>query len=505
MLRVMRQATQARSTCLLISSPRQRIFQIVKRFASNETAAKPTSTTPIQKRKFKLGKFLFQITLLSGLTYGGAVYYSLKNVKFQENFTEHIYGAKQVVDYVDDLQRQGVFYDMKKKVWQIGNKYINLPELPEDKLKTSDISELANQGNPIIRKLYDTLKELDTIMVKHDLKNVGGRILSQARDELGELSNQIDQLKADEQVLLQNKLEEQKEKYDQIIAKYENSMEQQVNDKETALKQQFDHDKRELQEQHYEQLNAELSRQASEHDKELKNELVRQAVDMQRRWVRDVMIMVEKERHGRLAKLDYINKRIKTLERFCIDNTENLDASVKIHRLWCALKSLQNIVDQPHRTPFIEQIVAMRRYFSTDEVVLAVLSTIDDSVAINGIDSISDLSKRFNTVREEVRRASLVPEDGGVFSHLLSFVLSKILFRKHGLVDGNDVEAILARVQYYLNKNDLDTAARELNQLEGWPKKLANDWIISARNHLEIKQAIEVIETQATLSCLSIA
>ncbi|CAG8445470.1 6568_t:CDS:2 [Dentiscutata heterogama] len=476
-----------------------------QRFASNETAAKPTSTTPTQKRKFKLGKFLFQITLLSGLTYGGAVYYSLKNVKFRENFTEHIYGAKQVVDYVDDLQRQGVFYDMKKKVWQIGNKYINLPELPEDKLKTSDISELANQGNPIIRKLSDTLKELDTIMVKHDLKNAGGKILSRAKDELGELSNQIDQLKADEQVLLQKKLEEQKEKYDQIIAKYENSMEQQVNDKEIALKQQFDQEKRELYEHHYEQLNAELSRQASEHDKELKNELVRQAVDMQRRWVKDVMIMVEKERHGRLAKLDYINKRIKTLERFCIDNTENLDASVKIHRLWCALKSLQNIVDQPHRTPFIEQIVAMRRYFSTDEVVSAVLSTIDDSVAINGIDSISDLSKRFNTVREEVRRASLVPEDGGVFSHLLSFVLSKILFRKHGLVDGNDVEAILARVQYYLNKNDLDTAARELNQLEGWPKKLANDWIISARNHLEVKQAIEVIETQATLSCLSIA
>ena len=56
----------------------------------------------------------------------------------------------------------------------------------------------------------------------------------------------------------------------------------------------------------------------------------------------------------------------------------------------------------------------------------------------------------------------------------------------------NDVESILARVQYYLNENDLDTATRELNQLKGWPKKLAEDWIKAARNHLEIKQAMEV-------------
>ncbi|CAG8546207.1 1911_t:CDS:1, partial [Cetraspora pellucida] len=470
-----------------------------QRFASNEKAAKPTPTmhnidskkisevteskasnqtqevaTPTQKKKFKFGKFLFQITLLGGIAYGGAVYFSLNNDKFRDYFTEHIYGAKQVVEYTEDLQSQGVFYDMKKKVKQISYKYIGLPEPSEDSISPSDkISESSNKENPIIRKLSGTLKELETFMINHNVKNSGKKILSRAKDELNELSKNIDQLKAEDQDLLQKKLTEQQEEFDQTIAK-----------KEINLTQQFDQD-------YQKKLNSELSHQASKYKEELENELVRQAVDMQRRWVKDVMIMVEKERSGRLARLDYINKRLKTLERFCVDNTDNLDASIKVHRLWCALKSLQNAIEQPHRTPFIDLIVAMRRFFSTDEVVSAVLSTIDDSVAINGVDSISDLSKRFNTVREEVRRASLVPEDGGVLSHLSSLILSKILFRKHGLVDGNDVEAILARVQYYLNKNDLDTATRELNQLEGWPKKLANDWITSARNHLEIKQAIE--------------
>ncbi|RIA97670.1 mitochondrial inner membrane protein Mitofilin [Glomus cerebriforme] len=225
---------------------------------------------------------------------------------------------------------------------------------------------------------------------------------------------------------------------------------------------------------------------------------------MQRRWIRDVKVMVEQERGGRLARLDNINHKLKILERISIDNVERLDKSLKAHRLWCALRSLQDAVEQPHRTPFVNQITAMKQLSSADEVVTTVLSTIDDNVANNGVDSVSDLSARFAIVREQVRRASLVPENGGVFAHLLSYMFSKILFHKHGLVKGNDVESILARVQFYLNENDLDTATRELNQLKGWPKKLAKDWIKAARNHLEIKQAIEVIETQATLSSLSV-
>ncbi|CAG8626655.1 958_t:CDS:2, partial [Acaulospora morrowiae] len=192
------------------------------------------------------------------------------------------------------------------------------------------------------------------------------------------------------------------------------------------------------------------------------------------------------------------------LERLSVDNAEHLDGNVKAHQLWCALKALQDAVEQPHRTPFAEQIQSLKNFSSADEVVSTVLSTIDDSVAINGIDSVSELSARFLTVKEEVRRASLVPEDGGVLSHLLSIIMSKIMFRKHGYVDGNDVEAILARVQYHLNENDLDNATRELNQLKGWPKRLAEDWIKSAKNHLEVKQAIEVIEAQATLSSISV-
>ncbi|KAK9730446.1 MICOS complex subunit mic60, partial [Basidiobolus ranarum] len=57
----------------------------------------------------------------------------------------------------------------------------------------------------------------------------------------------------------------------------------------------------------------------------------------------------------------------------------------------------------------------------------------------------------------------------------------------------------------FLRENDLETAAREFNQLKGWPKNIAKDWIASARTHLEVKQALEVIEYQAQLASLNMA
>ncbi|CAG8850616.1 31406_t:CDS:1, partial [Racocetra persica] len=171
------------------------------------------------------------------------------------------------------------------KMKQISYKYIGLPKPSEDSISPSNkIYELANKENPIIRELSGTLKELDTFMINHDVKNAGRKILSQARNELNELSKKIDQLKAENQDLLKKKLDEQNEKFNQMMANYENSMEEHIKDKEIALMKQFDQEKHDLYQQHHEQLNSELSHQASKYKEELENELVRQAVDMQRRW-----------------------------------------------------------------------------------------------------------------------------------------------------------------------------------------------------------------------------
>jgi len=104
-------------------------------------------------------------------------------------------------------------------------------------------------------------------------------------------------------------------------------------------------------------------------------------------------------------------------------------------------------------------------------------------------------------VAPEVSHVALVPEeDAGVLSYLASRILSNFRFKRSGLVEGDDVLSVIARAEHYLNEKDLDSATRELNQLKGAPKMLLHDWLEAARRRLEVQQALEAVQTQATLA-----
>jgi len=64
------------------------------------------------------------------------------------------------------------------------------------------------------------------------------------------------------------------------------------------------------------------------------------------------------------------------------------------------------------------------------------------------------------------------------------------------------VEAVLARTEALLEEGDLDFAAREMNSLQGWAKVLSKDWLSECRRVLEVKQALDVIATDARLQSL---
>jgi len=229
----------------------------------------------------------------------------------------------------------------------------------------------------------------------------------------------------------------------------------------------------------------------------LKEEVIAQGIELQRRWIREVKVHVEEERGGRLAKIDELSSQLKKLERVALDNSVVLDENIRVHGLWSAIRAVSSSLTSQERKPFREELRILRHVAAArdDEIVSSALDTIDSSETPDiGIEPFADLASWFTTsVAPKVSKVALVPEvNAGLLSHLASHAFSALTFKRQGLVQGSDVLSIIARAEYYLNEKNLDMATRELNQLRGTAHVLVQDWLSAARRRLEVEQALEV-------------
>jgi MICOS complex subunit MIC60 len=87
-----------------------------------------------------------------------------------------------------------------------------------------------------------------------------------------------------------------------------------------------------------------------------------------------------------------------------------------------------------------------------------------------GVKPFADLATWFvSEVAFKVSQVALVPdENAGVLSYLASRALPSLIFKREGLVPGDDVLSVLVRAEYHLNEKDLpvDSATREDCKLE---------------------------------------
>ncbi|KAI8370421.1 glucose-6-phosphate dehydrogenase [Radiomyces spectabilis] len=344
---------------------------------------------------------------------------------------------------------------------------------------------LAGVGRDTLKDAEDQVQKLDKAFSSMDAEHSNiKKSIQQLDKRTDQLSNGIDTMRKHAKDIIQQSLIDSSNR---IAAQ------------EAEMKKKHEQDRLEMKKSFAQVLAAELNAQQERMEHERAEALIEQAAELQRRFIREVKYLVEQERAGRLSKLEHISARFKALEQHATQNAVQLDQSRKIHLMHVALNALHEAVDAQHKQPFIDELRALHSSSGDDNVVLGtVLKTIPHEVAEQGVESIKGLATRFETVATQVRRVALVPEDGGFGSHILSMIMSKLLFKKQGLVQGDDTEATLARTGYYLKINDLESATRELNQLKGWPKRLARDWIQAARRHLEVKQALEMPSAAVT-------
>ena len=155
------------------------------------------------------------------------------------------------------------------------------------------------------------------------------------------------------------------------------------------------------------------------------------------------------------------------------------------------------------------QTIISKDFLEERPIIRLALESIPKEVKENGVYTEKDLIKRFKKVDKFCRRVALIGDEGGsLYLYLLSYIQSIMLFRSTRIpieeLEGKEVDPqkwdtfdILTRVEYHLNNHNLEQALKYANQLKGEPRNVAKDWIKDTRTHLELKQAVDLLQTEA--------
>jgi len=388
------------------------------------------------------------------------------------------------------------------------------PALPSLPRLAPSLSSLSG-SEPMIAQLAGTVDDLAAFLRETPNSGTQARgVLDEAKKELSKLHERLEYIKRTEAEKLQKGLESQKNKYDAELKKAaENARSQVGKVDEKWKKQQEDLRKQEASE--YEaKLKKELSTQSEIINERLKEEVVNQGIEMQRRWMKEIKARVEAERGGRLAKLDELAKDLGDLQKISLDNSQALEENASAVAVGAALRELTAVALEEQselgtKASFVKELEKVKKSIKSkesNELLSAALKQLESAKPDMGVESFSTLYSWFTQkVRPAVQRVALVPEQSGILSHMMSSTVSPLLFKKNGFPEGDDVPSVLARSQFYLERRDLDGAAREINQLKGWPKILVEDWLIAARKRLEVEQHVQVAQVEAHFASLQTA
>ncbi|CAO2657159.1 Nn.00g032850.m01.CDS01 [Neocucurbitaria sp. VM-36] len=359
---------------------------------------------------------------------------------------------------------------------------------------------------PVVQDVVKIVNDIITV-INADSAHEGkyNSALDKAKSELGRVVSDINLMKESLQKSAEDKIKAAHSEFDEAAKELVQRLDHQMQAQETHWKEEYENERERLSETYKAKLRSELEAAHKVYEQKLKNELLEQSIKLQQSFTATVRDRVESERDGRLGKLNELSSSVHELEKLTAEWNDVVDANLKTQHLVVAVEAVKSALEtQATPKPFVTELAALKEIAADDPVVSAAIASINPAAYQRGIPSSALLIDRFRRVASEVRKAALLPEDAGVASHIASLAMSKVLFKKSGLAVGGDVEAVLARTEVLLEEGDLDAAAREMNGLQGWAKVLSKDWLSECRRVLEVRQALDVIATEARLNSLLI-
>ncbi|KAJ5090682.1 Small GTPase superfamily Rab type [Penicillium argentinense] len=379
------------------------------------------------------------------------------------------------------------------------------PRQPAVAASTIELLKTQDGDDGLVQELVKTFNDIVTVISADENSSKYSAPVAKAKEELLKIGEKISAIRTEAAQAAQEEINKAHNTFDEsareLIRRFEQMRETEV----AQFREEFEAEREKLAGAYQEKIKTELQRAQELAEQRLQNELVEQAIELNRKYVHEVQGLVEREREGRLSKLNELAASITELENLTTGWSNVIDTNLKTQQLQVAVDAVRSTLERAETPrPFVRELVAVKELAADDPVVDAAIASINPTAYQRGIPSTSMIIERFRRVASEVRKASLLPEDAGIASHAASMVLSKVMFKKEGLPEGDDVESILIRTEHLLEEGNVDAAAREMNGLQGWAKILSKDWLGDVRRVLEVKQALEVIETEARLQCLRV-
>ncbi|KAF9888750.1 Formation of crista junctions protein 1 [Aspergillus nanangensis] len=364
----------------------------------------------------------------------------------------------------------------------------------------------VNEGDEaIVQELVKTFNDIITVISADESSGKYSGPVQKAKEELQKVGEKIIAVREEARRAAQDEIKQAHETFDESARELIRRFEEARAADAALYREEFESEREKLVHAYQDKINTELLRAQEVAEQRLRNELVEQAIELNRKYLHEVKDLVEREREGRLSKLNELTDNVSELEKLTTGWRDVIDTNLKTQQLQVAVDAVRSVLERAAvPRPFVRELVAVKELAGEDPLVDAAIASINPTAYQRGIPSTSQIIERFRRVADEVRKASLLPEDAGIASHAASLMLSKVMFKKDAVAGSDDVESVLVRTENLLEQGKIDDAAREMNSLQGWAKILSKDWLGEVRRVLEVKQALEVIETEARLQCLRV-
>lgn len=182
----------------------------------------------------------------------------------------------------------------------------------------------ATASEPMLGQLASTIDSLAKYVANTSdtVSSSAGSVLTAAQHDIQQLATRVEAIKRSEHDKLEQQLKKQAGEYSGMLLKAEKELVERLDTQEEDWRKAFDDERKKLVEAYKSKLETELETQQELINQRLKEEVVAQGIELQRRWVSEVKTRVEQERGGRLAKLEELEGGIRKLEKVARENED---------------------------------------------------------------------------------------------------------------------------------------------------------------------------------------